>query len=54
MALTPREAKLLDALQTLAEQADEDLPEEMRTRHFEAALQDAYDLVNHVCTEEGM
>lgn len=54
MALTPREAKLLDALQTLAEQADEDLPHEYRTRHFESALQDAYDLINHTCLEEGL
>lgn len=54
MALTKREAELLDVLQTLAEQADEDLPEQMRTRHFEAALQDAYDIINHICTEEGL
>lgn len=53
MSLSAREVQLLDALETLAEQADEDMPVEYRTRHFESALQDAYDLINHIFSQEG-
>ena len=40
-ATTDLEKELLDALAHLAEQADEDLPHDLRSEHFNTALEDA-------------
>ena len=51
--------ELLEALQTLAEQADEDCPAQYRSRHFAEALESAYAIIsrarddlNHQATNE--
>jgi hypothetical protein len=41
----PTTAELLDALKSLADQADEDCPTEYRSRHFREALQIARDII---------
>ena len=41
---------LLQALQTLAEQADEDCPAHYRSRHFAEALETAYAVVSRATT----
>jgi hypothetical protein len=38
--------ELLEALQTLAEQADEDCPAQYRSRHFAEALETAYAIIS--------
>ena len=43
---------LLEALQTLAEQADEDCPAEYRTRHFADALQQAHAVIAEATAEQ--
>jgi len=44
-------SELLEALQTLAEQTDEDCPAEYRTRHFTDALEHARAVIAAVVTE---
>ena len=44
----PTYDELVNALASLAEQADQDCPAEYRSRHFKTALEDAFALVNRV------
>lgn len=46
--MIPTHKELVDALETLAVQADEDCPSEYRSRHFRAALDVAFELLNRV------
>ena len=45
-------SELLDALQTLAEQADQDCPAEYRTRHFVDALEQAHVVIAKATAEQ--
>jgi hypothetical protein len=44
--------RLLEALITLAEQADEDCPAEYRTRHFAEALEQAYAVIAEATAQQ--
>lgn len=44
---------LLEALKTLAEQADEDTPQEYRSKHFKHALDEAYATIRRAENESG-
>ena len=44
--------ELLQALQTLAEQADEDCPAHYRSRHFAEALETAYAIISRARAEQ--
>jgi hypothetical protein len=50
--LRKTDPELLEALQTLAEQADEDCPAQYRTRHFAEALQQAHTVIAKVTAGE--
>jgi hypothetical protein len=44
--------ELLEALRTLAEQADEDCPAQYRSRHFAEALETAYAIISRATAEQ--